>query len=529
MDARASDATSYDRLPYLREAFAQTHPDRLASIARLFGLDPAPPECCRVLEIGCAGGDNLAPMAAAYPESHFVGVDRSRRQIELGLELARRVGLENLSLEHRDLTEIGAGDGEFDYVLCHGVYSWVPAPVRERVLEICSENLAPRGVAFVSYNTLPGWHLRGAIREMMLFHSQRFGDPLERVEEARRCVEFMAAATPNRESAHAANLREETRLLAEQDPAYVFHDFLEDDNEPLYFRDFAARAGARGLQVLGDARLARTWIGNLPDAVREFATQAADDPIDVQQYADFVTNCVFRQTLLCHADQKLDPEPTPGRFDRLAVSSELEPRGAAPDLETDAPCAFGLAGGDRGVQTGDRISKAALVELREAWPQAVGFPELFVASCERLGVAPGDDAARVVEVAQHLAGFLLRCHLSDLMGLHAGPLPFVTRSGDRPVACPVARFQAAEGDRVTNRRHVPVSLSETGRRILCWLDGTRDRAALLDALCAAVEAGELARPRPQPGSAEAVPLRERLGATLASLLERLGRGALLVA
>src|SRR5690349_9400177 len=77
-------ASTYDQVPYSVSAFPQTRPDRLATIATLFGMSPRDPNQCRVLELGCASGGNLIPMALASPRSQFVGVDLSVRQITDG-------------------------------------------------------------------------------------------------------------------------------------------------------------------------------------------------------------------------------------------------------------------------------------------------------------------------------------------------------------------------------------------------------------------------------------------------------------
>src|SRR5262245_53527423 len=148
-NGREPPATSYDEVPYESHPLPQTHPAHLAAVARLFGLLTPPPERCRVLEIGCASGGNLIPMALTLPGSSFVGIDLSERQVAEGHRLAGALGLGNVELLHRDVLDVGDELGRFDYVLCHGVYSWVPAPVRDRALELCATNLAPNGVAYV--------------------------------------------------------------------------------------------------------------------------------------------------------------------------------------------------------------------------------------------------------------------------------------------------------------------------------------------------------------------------------------------
>ena len=169
--------TSYEELPYASQAFAETHPDHLASLARLYGLTPPPVERCRVLELGCAAGGNLIPMAVSLPGSHCVGVDLSRRQIAEGQATVAALGLRNVSLEVLSLADIGSSFGKFDFIVAHGIYSWVEEALREKILAICSQNLSPDGIAVVSYNTHPGWRARSMVREMMAYHIRREVDP----------------------------------------------------------------------------------------------------------------------------------------------------------------------------------------------------------------------------------------------------------------------------------------------------------------------------------------------------------------
>src|SRR5262249_50612084 len=102
-------ATSYDEVPYESLPFAQTHPDRLATVATLFGMRPAPADRSRVLELGCAAGGNLIPMALALPQSRFLGTDLSGRQIADGQKVVGALGLTNIELKHLSITEVDAG------------------------------------------------------------------------------------------------------------------------------------------------------------------------------------------------------------------------------------------------------------------------------------------------------------------------------------------------------------------------------------------------------------------------------------
>ena len=205
--------TGYDRVPYPGHPFAQTHPDRLATVATLFGLRPAPPDACRVLELGCGDGGNLVPMAYGLPGTTFSGIDLAGRAIERARRLASALGLDNVRFEHADLT---AARGEFDYVIAHGVYSWIEPTARDALLAACRRHLAPGGVAYISYDVLPGGHLREITRQMLRWHLRDVDEPEQRIAQARALlgaiVEQSGEMAPRRPSARCsrATLRSST-------------------------------------------------------------------------------------------------------------------------------------------------------------------------------------------------------------------------------------------------------------------------------------------------------------------------------
>jgi SAM-dependent methyltransferase len=189
--------TPYDAVFYPGLAYDYTHPDRLATIASLNGLESAPAPRCRVLELGCGAGSNLIPMAFQYPESGFVGIDLSNSAVAKGVGEIADLGLKNITLRSADIMDVDGSYGMFDYIIAHGVYSWVPEFVREKVLAIFRDNLTPQGVAYVSYNSYPGSHLRNLTRDIMHHHVHGIEDARERVAQARGILKFVADASLN--------------------------------------------------------------------------------------------------------------------------------------------------------------------------------------------------------------------------------------------------------------------------------------------------------------------------------------------
>src|SRR5215207_6653590 len=181
----------YDAAPYPVLSHSDTHPDKAATIATLLGLNPPPITNCRVLELGCASGGNIMPMAEALRNSTFVGVDYAEKQIEQARERAQNLSLTNIRFEAMDILDIDAAFGGFDYIIAHGVYSWVPEDVRDYVLHICKQNLSPNGIAYVSYNTYPGWHSLMVVRDLMLWHNRNSQTAEQRMDEAFNITSYL--------------------------------------------------------------------------------------------------------------------------------------------------------------------------------------------------------------------------------------------------------------------------------------------------------------------------------------------------
>ena len=135
-----------------------------------------------------------------------------------------------------------------------GWYSWVPDDVQKQILKICGENLDASGIAYVSYNTLPGWNAVKTVRDMMLYHGQNFDNPKDRVREARNMLQFAHDNISKETGPYKLSLDSEIKVLATADDNYLLHDHLEAHNEPCYFHEFMDKAHENGLGYLGRQR-----------------------------------------------------------------------------------------------------------------------------------------------------------------------------------------------------------------------------------------------------------------------------------
>jgi methyltransferase-like protein/SAM-dependent methyltransferase len=532
MTDKPTDSTFiYDQVPYPSHSFTASHPDRLATLATLLGMLPPAVEHCRVLELGCASGGNIIPMAQDLPGSEFVGIDLSGREIADGQAMVDSLGLTNASLKAMDILDVDAGFGQFDYIITHGIYSWVPPAVQDKILEICKQNLAPNGVAYVSYNTYPGWRLLGTIRDMMLYHTRDIADPHQKVAEARALIEFLAESIPANFNPHSNFLhayvnffKEQTLPKAGVHDAYLLHDELAGVNEPLYFYQFAERAAAHGLKYMAEADFRTMLANSFPDETVQALRKVAKSTIALEQYMDFLRNRTFRQTLLCHQDVRLSAAMDAGRMAKFYVGSPALPLSAEPNI--DSPAIEQFRAPDQAVLTTDHpVTKAAMLYLTRIWPQVVPFEALLAEAGALLNEAPHDIAAD----ARILGANLLKAYgySDNLVELHVYAPHFVVEVSERPVASPVARLNAATRGPVTNVRHERVRLNEISYHLLPYLDGSRDRAALLEIVEGLVAQG-LVVVEQDGGPAEAAGHEDTPAELLDSVLQQLANAGLMV-
>ncbi len=430
--------STYDAVPYTSLPYPRTHPDHLHAMARLFGVRAAPVEDCRVLEIGCGAGANLLARAAGLPRSRCVGIDASEGEIARARDVAAGAGIENVTL--RAIDAAGArGLGAFDYVIVHGVLSWVAPDVRRAILRLVSASLAEHGVAYASYNVHPGWHLRGAVRGMLRYHAAPLDDPRARIAAARATLDWLSARVGRDGGAFRAVLDEELERLAAADDTYLFHELLEDENHPLWFHELVDEARACGLAWLAEADPAATVrVRASPRAHAALRAVAGDDPIRIEQHFDFLRGRSFRASLLVREGHARVEAAGDALVELVAAS-----RGAG-DLAIDDP-----------------IVEGALATLATAWPDGVPIAEL----------AP----AHAAELADRLAPL----HAAGHVELRARRLGLARGDVARPLATSLARNQARGAGPVTNLRHEPIPLGEHERAVLALADGTRDRAAIV--------------------------------------------------
>jgi SAM-dependent methyltransferase len=475
---------SYDEAPYESYGHPRSAPGQLAAIAWLFGLETPHVSSARVLEIGCAAAGNLIPFAAMHPHASTVGIDLSPVHIRQGRQRVRALGLDNVELiigdiAHVDLTSLG----HFDFIICHGVYSWVPECVQAAILTACRTLLAATGVAYVSYNAYPGWKAKEIVRDAMLLSVDDTASPPEKVGHARREVEFLqTVAEP--ESVLARALADHQAMAAQTGDYYLLHEELEAFNTPCYFRDFVDRARAHGLEYLAEAQPENMFVRNYgPVAADHLLKDRGDDHVLVEQHLDFVVNRSYRQTLLVHSEraQQISRTMDRGRNRRLHVAACLPPV-AGPTRLDDSRQLYGAAGVAQ-IVVSDPGVKVALDALNGRWPWTLSWQELRAATRSRLVRSESTQIADLDTRIDDLVEVLVTRGLARYRLDPVFPQPVCA-----PVRLNEAARRMAELTRdddeafIFNQWHESLPLAPLDRHLLPLLNGNRDRDALVDAL-----------------------------------------------
>jgi SAM-dependent methyltransferase/methyltransferase-like protein len=510
MDTWDPKALRWQREPYVGKQLRLQHPDHLAAVAVLHGLEAAPAERCRVLELGCGDGWNLVPMAEALPNSEFVGIDLDADRLALGEKARAALGLRNLTLQAADIRELGTAWGRFDYVIAHGLYSVVGDSVREVFFERVASLLGERGVAFVSANVYPGWRTLEPGRDLARFHAHhtdaKDGEPL--VKRLRTITRFFAEHMP-RETPDTALVAEQYRKLSGLSDYLIGFDQL-GESQASYFEPLVRRAERAELEYVTDAAMLSGQFARLAERLQRAIAELSADRIDREQYADFCALPTFRQLVFTRSGRGLRA-PNPESLRSLFFVGRFRATGGA-ELPARGRTTFEF--GTLTFELEEPAAKIALNELSSVFPHALGFEELERRVRERLG----DDAVR------GLAAPLLDLVLAGPLTARARGITAAATVPERPRISEASRLQLATFQRATTALHTFASItSPFERAALSACDGRRTVTDIASELVRQVKAGSLATSDFPPGFEADLEraVEERLKKTLADAARHL--------
>ncbi len=299
--------TIYKELGYKSYPFPFTTPAYLEAYGTLVGLNTPPAKTARVLELGATYGGNIISQAVHNPEATFVGIELSQDQVEKGNKIISEAKLDNVSLIQGDIMNFDETLGTFDYIIAHGFYSWISDEMKAKLLDIISNHLADNGIAYVSYNTYPGWHTMEEVRQLMLF-ANRGHDELthkEKVLRGKTVGSLVGSQILNYDNLKERNSKflGALRSVMQKDDYYVGHDHLEPHNDPCYFYQFNDHLKAHNLTYVCDADLTLSMVRTYDESIADKLEKLApNSQADQEQYLDFMLDTTFRKSIICKAD-----------------------------------------------------------------------------------------------------------------------------------------------------------------------------------------------------------------------------------
>ncbi len=515
--------TSYDDQQYKSFSYPLTSPAHLQTMANLFGLDAKTHQKARVLELGCAGGGNIIPLAYGHPEMDVVGIDLSSKQIEEGQHVIKTLGLKNVDLQHKSILDVDQSMGKFDYIICHGVFAWVDEQVKNKILEICRDQLTPQGVACISYNTMPCWNMVLHVRDMMLFHTRNISDPSEKVKQARTLLNFLNQGLQNETTPYAKFLRDEISIIARSEDYYIYHEYLEDQNNPIYFHEFVKSCNDFDLMYLADGHIATMFPGNLKESFREKISEIKDI-VRVGQYMDFIRNQRFRTTLICHKDQKLNRNLKTEDIEQfcLAFQGRFQESTPIESINNQEPVTYQSAGITLTLKS--PVAKACLKVLHDLYGKPISYQALIKAICEMT-------SQKEKEVKTIVNGEinLMRLVLAGMIKLYPDEGNYASELTQSPSTTGLIQYYSKAREHVPNMRHETLKLTPIERLVLQFIDGKKTVSELNEIIESKIVSKELSMKDEQGNDiVDTSQIKEKVKLITLSTLENLVKKAYLV-
>ncbi len=520
----------YDLVPYTSYCYSQTNPLLLQVIGELFGLKTTDAKKARILEIGCASGNNIAAIATILPESTCHGIDFSEKQIEQGKKLCQELNIKNLTLEHKSIEDFIKKDGKFDYIIVHGVFSWVNPQLQKKIIKICKENLSENGIAYVSYNTMPGWASVKAMREMMIYHTKRFTEPQQKSEQAKLLLKFIKDSLKDyNKNAYAEIIENELNILSTQGDYYLLHDHLEENNIQYYFHEFIEMASSEGLQYLADTNLPSMFSGNLPKESAEVLA-TLNDIVRSEQYMDFIFNRRFRSTLLCHSDKTLRRNLNPNDIKEKFFSNQfiLPENIKEYKLGSEESLHF-RTNTNMSLTSSDAIIISAITILENNKRKPLHLSKLSKLVKEQIKNLAFYKKATEEEISNLLASSFLRYIFMGGIAIHICDGEFTNKVSNKPIAGTMIRYQSSRQDWVSNLRAEVTKINQFDNALLPLLDGTNDKESLINKLMPYFESGQLVIKEQERKISDIDEIKAKLSDNLDKILETYASLGLLIA
>ena len=462
--------SDYDKVPYKGAIIPNSYPGHLALCNMWHNGRHSPLQGFHLTELGCGDGANLLPMAFYHPDSTFIGIDNAESGLSRAREGARQIGLHNIQFVQKDICEIEQAEiVQCDYIIAHGLYSWVSDGIREAILQFCRNGLSATGLAFISYNAQPGWASRGLVRDILLRSASVQQAAIE--DKANKAIEVateLLQAMPSRDYAYAVLLAEELERVRDGKPFYVFHEYLEEFNEGVWLRDFVQRARQNDLNYVCDAQFSQ-WEGQVPKELKHSLSQAGLDPIEQEETADLLCNRYFHASILCRSDVPGESMSHPKILEQVSIASSLRADSDPFDL-TEGVVELLIGTHGQEIILDVSIIKAAVVLLAAQWPIGMQLNNLFQQASRLLS----ENGHNVLEDAQsQLTDELITLFEAGGIDLRLQQPDYSRGLPEYPKLHKLARYEIGHRDALTTPYHLPLSFNDQFLEVVSVMDGSK--------------------------------------------------------
>lgn len=478
---------SYNKTPYKSYPHHKSSPENLCSLGRLFGVKTPSIESAKILELGCSEGHNLLPHAANFPHSTFVGVDLSSVHINAANNHVKNMGLSNVTFHNCSITDINKDWGQFDYIIAHGVISWVPNFVREKIFSVCSKNLSENGIAYISYNVLPGWNIIRGIRNMMIYATANLLDPAQKVSKARKLLNVIADSLQGSNNFYAQTLQKEAIKISKHEDYYIRHEYLEEENKQYYFHEFLAEVEKHKLQYLSDCSLSSIYPNKFLRRIDE-VLEKIEEVAQVEQYMDFLTNRRFRSSLLVHSKIGVNRKISSEIIKNFTITTSIIPEYPLAKVnlhntQENLKFFYNTVRKSNFVFSNSPVLKSVLYVLSENICNPLTFSELVNFAADKLKV----QSCTINE--SELSDSLLNLLLKGFINLSLFPGKKHKVCLDKPKLMPYAYYQVTKMSNpwITNSMHKKVNIDNFDQIALRYMNGKNTQNQIVDLIIQAIK------------------------------------------
>ena len=464
--------SDYDKVPYKGLIIPNSFPGHLALCNMWHNGRHSPLQRFHLTELGCGDGANLLPIAFYHPDSTFIGIDNAESGLSRAREGARQIGLQNIQFMQKDICEIEQAEiVQCDYIIAHGLYSWVSDDIREAILQFCRNGLSATGLAFISYNAQPGWASRGLVRDILLRSASVQQAAIE--DKATKAIEVateLLQAMPSRDYAYAVLLAEELERVRDGKPFYIFHEYLEEFNEGFWLRDFVQRARQNDLNYVCDAQFSQ-WEGQIPKELRSTLSQCDLDPIEQEETADLLCNRYFHASILCRDDAPRELRSHQQLLEDVYIASSLGAESDPFDL-TDGVVELFIGVQGQEITLDVSITKAAVVLLAAQWPAGMKLKTLLQKASKLLG----EHGCEVLDESQtQLVGELITLFEAGAINLRLKEPNCNLSVSEYPKIHALARYEIGNSEALTTPYHLPLTLNMQILEVARVMDGSKSK------------------------------------------------------